>query len=77
MPCIAGVVTEKNSKGEITHITIGIKKHKDAIMPLLEQMGVAKKSEFMHEFEKGVSVKDGFKIVKQHIHDCFFKSASM
>ncbi len=71
MPPIAGVVTEKNAKGEITFVTINVKKHRETIMPVLEQMGVVKKSKFMQEFEKGVSVKDGFKIVKQHIYDCF------
>jgi hypothetical protein len=73
MPRIAGVVTEKNAKGEITFVKIDVKKHRDAIMPVLEQMGVVEKSKFMQEFEKGVPVKDGFKIVKTHINDLWKK----
>ena len=73
MPRIAGVVTEKNAKGEITFVTINVKKHKAAIMPLLVKMGVVQKSKFMQEFEKGVAVKEGFKIVKNHIDDLWKK----
>ncbi len=73
MPRIAGVVTEKNAKGEITFVTINVKKHRETIMPVLQKMGVVGKSDFMQEFEKGVSVKDGFKIVKKHINDLWKK----
>lgn len=73
MPRIAGVVTEKNAKGEITFVKINVKKHRDTIMPVLEKMGVVEKSEFMQEFDKGVPVKTGFKIVKDHINDLWKK----
>lgn len=53
MPRIAGVTTEKNAKGEITYVTINVKKHKETIMPFLEQIGVVEKGKFMQEFEKG------------------------
>ena len=45
MARIAGVVTEKNAKGEITFVTINVKKHKAAIMPVLEQLGVVSRSQ--------------------------------
>ncbi|WP_462218930.1 hypothetical protein [Ferruginibacter sp.] len=73
MPRIPGVVTEKNAKGEITFVTINVKKHRETIMPVLEQMGVVEKSKFMQEFEKGIPVKEGFKIVKAHINDLWKK----
>jgi len=73
MPRIAGVITEKNAKGEITFVTINVKKHRKTIMPVLEQMGVVKKSKFMQEFEKGVPVKAGFKTVKDHVNNLWKK----
>lgn len=73
MPRIAGITTEKNAKGEITFVTINVKKHREAIMPVLQKMGVVEKSKFMQEFEKGVPVKEGFKIVKKHINDLWKK----
>jgi hypothetical protein len=73
MPRIAGIVTEKNAKGEITFVTINVKKHRKTIMPVLEKMGVVEKSKFMQDFEKGVSVKEGFKMVKKHVDDLWKK----
>lgn len=73
MTRIAGVVTEKNAKGEITYVTINVKKHKAVIMPLLQQMGVIEKSDFMQEFEKGLSVKEARKLSLQHIDELWKK----
>ena len=69
MPRITGVVTEKNAKGEITFVTINVKKHKAAIMPLLEQMGVVEKSEFTQELEKEewLSVEEARKLSLKHL----------
>lgn len=44
MPRIAGVTTQKDTKGNLTHVTINLKKHKE-VLPLLHQMGVIEKSE--------------------------------
>ena len=53
MARIAGIATKKNRKGEITHVTIDIKKHRDTITPMLEQLGVIKESSFDEEWERG------------------------
>ncbi len=53
MARIAGIATKKNQKGEITHVTIDVKKHRDTITPMLEQLGVIKESSFEEEWERG------------------------
>jgi hypothetical protein len=73
MPRIAGVVTEKNARGEITFVTINVKKHRKTIMPVLEKMVVVEKSKFILDFEEGFSIKEGFKMVKKHIDDLWKK----
>ena len=73
MARIAGVVTEKNAKGEITYVTINVKKHRAAIMPLLEQMGVVEKTGFMKEIEKGLSVEAARKLSLKHIDELWKK----
>ena len=73
MARIAGVVTEKNAKGEITYVTINVKKHKAAIMPVLEQLGVVEKSKFMQEFEKGLTIAEARKLSLKHIDELWKK----
>ena len=58
MPRIAGVATQKNSKGEITHLTIDVKKHKDIVAPLLEQLGVKTTSKFEKDWERGITLEE-------------------
>jgi hypothetical protein len=63
MARIAGVATQKNAKGEITHVTIDLKKHKKAI-PALNELGLIEKSKFDEEFEQGIGLeelRDGLK----------------
>lgn len=52
MARIAGVTTQKDTKGNLTHVTINLKKHK-AVLPLLEQMGVIEKSELQKMMDSG------------------------
>ena len=61
MPRIAGVATQKNTKGEITHLTIDVKKHKDIVAPLLEQLGMKIKSKFEEDWERGISLEEARK----------------
>ena len=58
MPRIAGVATQKNTKGEITHLTIEVKKHKDLVAPLLEQLGVKTTSKFEEDWERGITLEE-------------------
>lgn len=48
----AGVQIKKNSKGEITHITIDVRKHKEAL-PFLNKIGVIE-----DDFEKDWNSSD-------------------
>jgi len=44
-----GIETKLNKKGEITHITIDVKKHKD-IIPLLTEKGFIEEDDFDKEW---------------------------
>ena len=57
MARIAGIKTQKNTRGEITHITINVKKHQE-IMPMLKELGVVSKTKFEIECEGAVSVDE-------------------
>ena len=61
MPRIAGVATQKNTKGEITHLTIDVKKHKKMVAPLLEQLGVKAKIKFEEDWERGITLEEARK----------------
>jgi hypothetical protein len=67
MPRIAGVATKKNTKGEITHITIDVKKHKEFVAPMLAQLGVKEKSKFEKDWERGISIEEARKRSLQFI----------
>ena len=58
MPRIAGIATKKDLKGNITHVTINVKKHKESIMPLLHQLGVIEKTKFQLECEEGSTIEE-------------------
>jgi hypothetical protein len=49
MARIAGIQTKKNSKGEITHVTIDVRKHKQAV-PFLTQIGALEEDDFEREW---------------------------
>ncbi len=67
MPRVASVATQKNNKGEITPVTFNLKKHKETILPIMEELGVVKKSKFMEEFERGISLDEFQKRCNAHI----------
>ena len=54
MAKIAGVKTTKNLSGEVTHITIDVKKHKEKL-PMLTEMGLIPKSKFMEEWDEAIA----------------------
>ncbi len=58
MPRIAGITTKKNVKGKITHVTIDVQKHKQAIIPVLNQLGVIEKTEFQKDCEGAISIEE-------------------
>ena len=61
MAAIAGITTKKNTKGQVTHVTIDVKKHQDKIQALTE-IGVLQKTPFQIECEAGHSIE----YAKQH-----------
>jgi hypothetical protein len=61
MPRIAGVATQKNTKGEITHITIDVKKHKEFVAPMLAQLGVKENIKFEKDWEREISIEEARK----------------
>lgn len=68
MPRIVGITTQKDSKGNLTHVTINMKKHGEKIMPVLEELGFLEKSLFDIDFENGTTLDEftqsGYDFVK-------------
>lgn len=73
MAHVAGVTTKKNIKGEITHVTINVKKHKGVITPLLEEMGVLTKMTFEERFEKAYTVEQAKQMTLKHLRSIWKK----
>jgi hypothetical protein len=73
MSRIAGIATKKNSKGEITHVTINIQKHRDAITPMLYELGVIEKTKFQKECESAVTLEDFRKKMHSRINKAWKK----
>jgi hypothetical protein len=61
MPRIAGVANQKNTKGEITHLTIDVKKRKEPVAPMLAQLGGKEKTKFEKDWERGISIEEARK----------------
>ena len=55
---IAGITTQKNLAGKITHVTIDVKQHEDKITPLLYELGVLEKTAFQLECENGITPEE-------------------
>ena len=56
MAQVAGITTKKNIRGEITHVTINVKKHKETI-PMLTKLGVIPKTKFMQEWDAAKTIE--------------------
>jgi hypothetical protein len=64
MPRIAGITTKKNDMGKITHVTINMQKHRKAIAPLLQQLGVIEKTQFKKDCEGAITPEE----LRQNLH---------
>ncbi len=73
MPRIAGIVTKKNIKGEITHVTIDVEKHREVITPMLYELGIIEKSKFQQECESAISLEDFRKKIHSSINKAWKK----
>ena len=67
MARIAGVTTQKDTKGNMTHVTINLKKHKEAI-PVLQQLGLIEKDQFDIDFEEGMTVEEFRRRAIEHVN---------
>ncbi|MDX2189545.1 MAG: hypothetical protein SFY32_06760 [Bacteroidota bacterium] len=68
---ISGVKTEKNKNGELTSITINLKKHKNAIKPLSD-LGLIKNEEISIFYNKvknskNTSIEEARRLSLNHI----------
>ncbi len=66
MARIAGIATQKNTRGEITHVTFNIKKHQQVI-PLLKELGIVSKTKFERECEEGITLDELDNRLTKHI----------
>ena len=66
MARIAGVTTQKDVRGNITHVTINVKKHKEAL-PVLKELGLIEKTQFEKDCEGAISIDEAFDDVQEHI----------
>jgi hypothetical protein len=57
MARIAGVTTQKDTRGNITHVTINTKKHPEAVGKLKE-LGLMEKTQFEKDFENGTPIEE-------------------
>jgi hypothetical protein len=57
MAAIAGITIKKNIKGQLTHITVDVRKHKE-IIPMFNEIGLIPKTDFQKRCEEGVSIEE-------------------
>jgi hypothetical protein len=57
VPAVAGIKFIKDAKKNNRYVTIDLKKHSEAIMPVLKQLGAVKEEDddFEKEWKKGIS----------------------
>lgn len=72
MAAIAGITTKKNTRGQITHITVDVRKHKEVI-PMFNEIGLLPKTKFEELCEKGTPIEEAFDEVKNHIRSLWQK----
>lgn len=64
MARIAGITTEKDSKGNISKVTFDLKKHRAEIMPLLIKLGAVEEDDFEKEWKKAETISESLKKLK-------------
>lgn len=72
MARIAGVKTQKDNRGNITHVTIDVKKHKEAV-PASRELGLMEKTQFEKDCEEGMSVEEFSNRIQKHIDNLQWK----
>jgi hypothetical protein len=72
MAAIAGITTKKNTKGQLTHITVDVKKHA-AIIPMFNELGLLPKTAFQKERENGITLEEFRSNMHKRIDDLWSK----
>ncbi len=72
MAAIVGITTKKNTRQQITHITVYARKHKEVI-PMFNEIGLLPKTKFQKQCEKGTPIEGAFDEVKTHIKSLWRK----
>ncbi len=67
MARIAGVQFNKAPNGKVKSVTFDLKRHGEAIAPVLESLGANTEDEFDKEFKKGLTVEEARAIAHKHI----------
>ncbi len=57
MAAIAGITTKRNIKGQLTHVTVDVRKHKQVI-PMFNEIGLIPKTKFQIECEGAISLEE-------------------
>ena len=57
MAAIEGIKTKKNTRGELTHVTVAVRKHKEVI-PIFNEIGLLPKTTFQIERQNGITVNE-------------------
>ena len=73
MPVIPGVATKRNKHRKLTHITIDVRKHPQAIVALKE-LGLVPKTQFQKDCEDALSVEEVFEGLREKIRNHFANS---
>jgi hypothetical protein len=69
MARVAGISTQRDGRGEITHVTFDIKKHKETIMPVLKQLGVVEKTQFEIDCESAITLEEARALLHKKIDE--------
>ena len=58
MARVAGITTQKDRKGKISKVTFDLKKHGDAIMPILIQLWAVEEDGFEKDWKTAETVEE-------------------
>lgn len=72
MATIAGIKTKKNIKGQLTHVTVDLKKHA-AVIPIFNELGLLPKTKFQKERESGITLEEFKSNMHKRIDDLWSK----
>ena len=70
MASMEGISTQRDTNGEITHLTIDLRRHREAI-PALEELGFIEKKTFEERFDNALPIDEARELTYQHIRNLF------